>query len=94
MISRVAFSLAAAVLSYSTLLLAQNDDAAAVEGMLGEIREYASGEAIEARFLANSPAIGEPLPNVTIFDDAGNPVNLRELTNRGRYSVLTLGCLT
>ena len=92
--SRVALSFAAAVLSCSELILAQDDEAAAVEGMLGEIREYSSAQAIEERFLANSPAIGEPLPNVTIFDDAGNPVNLRELTNRGRHSVLTLGCLT
>ena len=40
-----------------------------------------------------APQIGEPLPDVTIHDDLGNPVNLRELANEN-YKVLVLGCLT
>lgn len=37
--------------------------------------------------------IGEQLPDITIFDDQGNPVNLRELATEN-YTVLVLGCLT
>ena len=39
------------------------------------------------------PKVGEPLPDVTIYDDLGNPVNLRELADEN-YKVLVLGCLT
>ena len=41
-----------------------------------------------------APQLGEQIPDVTIVDDAGNPVNIRELTSRSPYTVLTLGCLT
>lgn len=40
-----------------------------------------------------APGIGDPPPDVTIFDRDGNPVVLRDLT-RENYSVLVLGCLT
>ena len=46
-----------------------------------------------ARF-ANAPQVGETFPDVTIVDDQGNPVNIRELASRSPYTVLTLGCLT
>ena len=41
----------------------------------------------------NGPKVGEQVPDVTIVDDQGNPVDMRELA-RGQYTVLTLGCLT
>jgi hypothetical protein len=44
-------------------------------------------------FEALAPKIGEQLPDLTIFDDAGNPVNIRELPG-DNYKVLILGCLT
>ena len=47
----------------------------------------------ESRF-ANAPGLGEPIPDVTIVDDQGNPANIRELARRSPYTVLTLGCLT
>ena len=40
-----------------------------------------------------APEIGEELPDLTIFDDQGNPVNVRELAKEN-YKVLVLGCLT
>ena len=40
-----------------------------------------------------APKIGEQLPDLTIADDQGNPVNIRELA-REHYTVLVLGCLT
>jgi len=40
-----------------------------------------------------APKVGEQLPDLTIYDDSGNPVNIRELA-RGQYKVLILGCLT
>jgi len=41
----------------------------------------------------NGPKVGDQVPDVTIVDDQGNPVSLREFT-RGHYTVMTLGCLT
>ncbi len=41
-----------------------------------------------------APELGEQIPDVTIVDDQGNPVNIRELASRSPYTVLTLGCLT
>ncbi len=38
--------------------------------------------------------LGERIPDLTIVDDQGNPVNIRELASRSPYTVLTLGCLT
>jgi len=49
--------------------------------------------AMDIRFAETAPAIGEQIPDVTIVDDQGNPVNMRELAS-GQYTVLTLGCLT
>lgn len=45
------------------------------------------------RFLELGPKVGEQLPDLSIFDDMGNPVNVRDIT-KGNYSVLVLGCLT
>jgi hypothetical protein len=44
-------------------------------------------------FEEGAPQIGEQFPDLTIHDDLGNPVNLRELANEN-YKVLVLGCLT
>ena len=49
--------------------------------------------AMDIRFAETAPAIGEQIPDVTIVDDQGNPVNMQELAS-GQYTVLTLGCLT
>ena len=42
---------------------------------------------------ATAPKIGERLPDLTIVDDQGNPVSVREIA-REHYTVLVLGCLT
>jgi hypothetical protein len=41
-----------------------------------------------------APEIGEQFPDLTIVDDQGNPVNIRDLASQSQYTVLTLGCLT
>ncbi len=41
-----------------------------------------------------APEIGEQFPDLTIVDDQGDPVNIRELASESPYTVLTLGCLT
>ena len=38
--------------------------------------------------------LGEQVPDLTIVDAQGEPVNLRELASHSPYTVLTLGCLT
>ena len=41
----------------------------------------------------NGPKVGEMVPDVTIVDDQGRPVSVRDLA-QGQYTVMTLGCLT
>ncbi len=48
---------------------------------------------MDTRFMDIVPGIGEQLPDISIVDDHGNPVNMRDITT-GQYTVLTLGCLT
>ena len=38
------------------------------------------------------PAVGSTLPDVTVFDEEGEPFTTTSL--RGHYSVLVFGCLT
>jgi hypothetical protein len=44
-------------------------------------------------FETGAPQIGEQLPDLEIYDDLGNPVNIRDLAGEN-YKVLVLGCLT
>ncbi len=46
----------------------------------------------EKQFLKESPLIGEPLPDVTVYSLDGEPFTTANL--RGHYTVLTFGCLT
>ena len=62
--------------------------------LLGSLPVVAQdGPPVMPQFEADAPKVGEPLPDVTIYDDLGNPVNLRELADEN-YKVLVLGCLT
>ena len=51
------------------------------------------GGSPDMRFVG-APGIGEQISDVTIVDDQGNPVNIRELASQSQYTVLTLGSLT
>jgi hypothetical protein len=51
------------------------------------------GPPVMPQFEADAPKVGEQLPDITIHDDLGNPVNIRELAGEN-YKVLVLGCLT
>ncbi len=50
-------------------------------------------QAVIDRFDAAAPEIGEPLQDLTLVDDQGNPANIREIASE-HYTVLVLGCLT
>jgi len=45
------------------------------------------------RFWPAAPQEGELFPNVSVVDDQGNSVSIRDL-NAENYAVLILGCLT
>ncbi len=45
------------------------------------------------RFEATAPAVGEPLPDLTVYDTGGEELRLGELLH-GHYTVIVLGCLT
>ena len=49
--------------------------------------------AMDERFYGTVPGIGEPVPDVQVVNDRGDPVNIREVAT-GQYTVLVLGCLT
>ncbi len=80
------------LLTFTALLcLAGVASAQAPRGMAGAMGAGPSG--MDTRFMEIVPDIGEQIPDVTIVDDQGNPVNMRDIT-RGQYTVLTVGCLT
>ena len=49
--------------------------------------------AMDERFNSAVPDIGEPVPDIQVVNDRGDPVNIREVAT-GQYTVLVLGCLT
>lgn len=46
----------------------------------------------EEEFVAAFPAVGDQLPEVTLYDGKGDRISTSSL--RGHYTVLTFGCLT
>jgi len=50
------------------------------------------GRKDEADFAKEKPAVGEKLPDLTVYSPAGKEVKLSSL--RGGHVVLTFGCLT
>lgn len=46
----------------------------------------------EERFVASKPAVGDALPQLTVYTPDGKPFKMAEL--RGHYAVLVFGCLT
>ncbi len=45
------------------------------------------------RFESTAPAVGEPLPDLAVYDAGGKELRLGELL-QGHYTVIVLGCLT
>ena len=43
-------------------------------------------------FERSAPAVGGPLPDISVYDSEGNPYRIGQL--KGQYSVLVFGCLT
>ncbi|MEE8542337.1 MAG: hypothetical protein V3S94_00600, partial [Gammaproteobacteria bacterium] len=71
------------VLFAAALFLAGVASAQAPGGMARGMGAGPSG--MDTRFMATVPAIGEQIPDVTIVDDQGNPVNMRDITT-GQYT--------
>jgi hypothetical protein len=77
----ILLAIGVAAILQSSLALGQGDT-----GVVGQ-------GAPSPRF-AGAPEVGQQIPDVTIVDDQGNLVNIRELAGQSTYTVLTLGCLT
>jgi hypothetical protein len=45
------------------------------------------------RFESTAPAVGEPLPDLAVYDAGGKELRVGELL-QGHYTVIVLGCLT
>jgi cytochrome oxidase Cu insertion factor (SCO1/SenC/PrrC family) len=50
------------------------------------------GEQREEDFVKGKPAVGDPVPDLTVYTPDGKEAKTADL--RGRYVVLTFGCLT
>lgn len=61
---------------------------------LGALAAPATGQQKknEEDFVKEKPAVGEKLPDVTVYAPDGKEVKTSSL--RGHYTVLTFGCLT
>ena len=59
----------------------------------GPDQGFGGGGGMFRNFEAVAPDIGEPMPDVVVYDDAGTSHRLPDLL-RGHYSVVILGCLT
>ncbi len=64
----------------------------AISGPAAQSRS-AGREKATRRFDAAAPAVGEPMPEVTLHSADGGAVRLGDLLE-GHYTVLVLGCLT
>lgn len=49
-------------------------------------------KANEEDFVKEKPAVGDPFPDLVVYDPDGKEVKTASL--RGHYTVLTFGCLT
>ncbi len=49
-------------------------------------------KASEDDFVKEKPAVGDPFPDLVVYDPKGQEVKTSSL--RGHYTVLTFGCLT
>jgi len=58
------------------------------DGSVGIGPQYMRGA-----FERSAPEIGEPMPDLIVYDEAGTELRLREVLS-GRHTVLILGCLT
>ncbi len=54
--------------------------------------ELSPAEALEKRFQEFELKVGDPFPEVEIYDAEGKPFNTRSL--KGKYTVVVNGCLT
>ena len=64
----------------------------AASSQLGHVAHAQERRRDEAAFVTERPAVGEPLPDVTVYDASGREVKTSSL--RGQHIVLTFGCLT
>jgi cytochrome oxidase Cu insertion factor (SCO1/SenC/PrrC family) len=46
-----------------------------------------------SRFEATAPAVGEPAPDLVVYNSGGEKLRLGSLV-QGHYTVIVLGCLT
>ncbi len=83
---------AAIALSVAAPAAAQRGGRGRFQGAGGERGSSGRGM-MDNKFEAAAPDIGESLPAITVYDEAGNPVTLDSLLE-GHYSVVVLGCLT
>ena len=60
---------------------------------LGGSSEDIGPQYMRGAFERSAPEIGEPMPDLSVYDSAGQELRLREVLS-GRYTVLILGCLT
>jgi cytochrome oxidase Cu insertion factor (SCO1/SenC/PrrC family) len=63
-----------------------------LSALAGPVQGQQKQKKSEEDFLKEKPAVGDTLPDLTVYDPDGSEVRLASL--RGQYVVLTFGCLT
>ena len=63
-------------------------------GLAGSVQaQFNPRQQATSRFEATAPAVGEALPDLLLYDAAGEQRQLNELL-QGHYTIIVLGCLT
>ncbi|MFQ5701383.1 MAG: hypothetical protein ACE5HU_06025 [Acidobacteriota bacterium] len=65
----------------------------AAMSLAGVARAATAPKSSTQRFEEAAPRVGESMPDLTLYDDAGRLVSLRDVL-RDHYTVVVLGCLT
>ena len=60
---------------------------------MGRDQGFSGRQMVNRKFDTVAPAVGESMPDITVYDETGNPLSLEQVL-RGHYSVVVLGCLT
>ncbi len=63
-----------------------------IVALQGQVAAQQGKKKNEADFVKEKPAVGEKLPDLTVYSPDGKEVKLSSL--RGSHVVLTFGCLT
>lgn len=91
--SRMGSLAAIVLLAAMTVPVAEASQRGGQRRGFGSRQGGAPGGGMGSSFEANSPAVGEAMPDVVVHRETGEPVSFRQLLS-DHYTVVIFGCLT